>query len=114
MLASHPAIAGIGEESLFNSQLQALRDDLVRASNMQPPSLARQSSQEVIAHYRRKINRLLYKKAESQFKSKATQPSRRIFVVDKMLFNYRNIGQSMLLLLLLLLLAMLTCVCLSL
>eukprot|EP01039_Chlorochromonas_danica_P000985 gene985-1069_t len=92
MLASHPAIAGIGEESLFNSQLQALRDELVRASNLQPPSLARQSSQEVIAHFRRKINRLLYKKAQSQFKSKAAQPSRRIFVVDKMLFNYRNIG----------------------
>lgn len=92
MLDSHSDIVGIGEESIFNAHLLTLRDGLVQASTSpRNPRKPYESMHQVVREFKKKMNQLMYAKVKGRL-APAAGPGRTIYVVDKMLFNYRNIG----------------------
>ncbi len=101
MLDAHPLIWGMGEDSVFNGNLTFLRDSIVAATGS-PKKL-----QEVVLDYgkstvfgmKKMVKQALgdlqqhggIKKKQNSNKGKDMKKMKHI--VDKMLFNYRNIGE---------------------
>lgn len=108
MFDSHSQIWGMGEDSLFNGNLTAFRDALVRASSIPSRSEQVVAVEQVLKDYgtgtARKMRKLALQKlsesssgsgndGEGSEGSKTLAKSKKLkHVVDKMLFNYRNIG----------------------
>lgn len=91
ILDAHPSIYGIGEDSIFNSNLNSIRDAIVAAhtkmqENHDPDVLAK-----TIAHEARRVLKLTASKVR-EVRDGVQQKGKIKRVVDKMLFNYRNIG----------------------
>lgn len=116
MLDSHSLFIGIGEESLFNAHLKGFRDKLVSASRssgggsisddvndgsmnmLNERRRIQKEMQQEIYSYRRRLTKLAYEKIKSQVhevwsKQGSLEGGLKVFIVDKMLFNYRNIGK---------------------
>lgn len=90
ILDAHPSIYGIGEDSIFNSNLNVIRDAIVAAHVAQQETgdpLALSSAVEAQA---KRILRLTAAKVREG--DGVAQKGKIRRVVDKMLFNYRNIG----------------------
>ena len=81
IIAAHPRGHGAGEDSVFNGLLPNIRDDIVAAVGQNDLAVLSRTvqgwSRKVIANMRKKLP------------SDADKDPR---IVDKMLFNYRNIG----------------------
>ena len=106
MLDAHSEIWGMGEDSVFNAHLADLRDSIVRASEKDGPGRTNVPEGEsnmpetakVVKTFGNKIVKKMLDLAKNS--SKLTNPkgesSKKVgnvkHVVDKMLFNYRNIG----------------------
>eukprot|EP01042_Synura_sphagnicola_P000181 gene181-182_t len=88
MLDAHKDVVGIGEESVFNTALPPFRDELVAV--MQGDN-AMKMIQKVVKRYGEGIILNMTTKARRMSAQDGrTQKYKRI--VDKMLFNYKNIG----------------------
>jgi hypothetical protein len=84
MLDAHPNIWGMGEDSTFNANLSHFRDQLVAASSSTdiPTSVS-----DIINDYGTAVIKDMIQLSSNENKT--------IFhIVDKMLTNYRNIGES--------------------
>lgn len=90
MLDSHPEIYGMGEDSFFNSGLNQLRDDLVEVISLNDNI----ATQRVLQTYGKSVVDKMVNQAlnDSNNVDKSVGNARPRRVVDKMLFNYRNIG----------------------
>lgn len=89
MLDSHKHVWGLGEDSIFNSNLPAFRDNIVRAS------VEGNDIQEVLIDYADLVLNKMKDLAvldlkKSKGKKKVKDLKR---MTDKMLFNYKNIGE---------------------
>ena len=103
MLDAHSEIWGMGEDSVFNSNLAELRDSVVKASEIDGPGRTNAPEGEsnmpetakVIRTFGNKIVDLA--KNSSKLTNPKSEPAKKSgnvkHVVDKMLFNYRNIGK---------------------
>eukprot|EP01031_Cornospumella_fuschlensis_P026619 gene26619-32168_t len=113
MLDSHSLCIGIGEESLFNANLKDFRDKLIAASRGSGASsidandasvdvlserkrVQHEMKQEIYA-YRRKLTKLAYERVKGQVcdiwrQRGSPREGLKVYIVDKMLFNYRNLG----------------------
>ena len=86
MLDAHDGIIGLGEDSIFNSNLPQFRDNLVTTIAKQDFVLVR----DLVNSFGAKtISRM---KSASQVFMNATEQKTITRMIDKMLFNYRNIG----------------------
>lgn len=93
MLDSHPLIVGIGEDSVFNGNLIEFRDKLVAISSTGDSKKQLKQEKKLIHTYANRTIAEMYKyvnKSQSQ-----TEVSTIKHVVDKMLFNYKNIGKNL-------------------
>jgi hypothetical protein len=110
MLDAHPNIWGMGEDSIFNGRLNSFRTDLVAAaSNNREVRKVVNKHGNAIVQEMFKLAHTTEKAAEtdksknSKRRSKSKKPSGKDskgqsdvkHVVDKMLFNYRNIGMCL-------------------
>ena len=97
MLDAHADIWGLGEDSIFNGKLPVFRNELVAA--VSDPQGVDAVQRVVLKHSRIIVDRMLNMAKEDMAKSNAvkvkakTKSSKLKHVVDKMLFNYRNIGE---------------------
>eukprot|EP00605_Chrysophyceae_sp_TOSAG23-4_P002051 GSChrysophyteH1.ASY1.ANO1.2272.1 assembled CDS len=96
MLDSHPQVWSTGEYSILNTRLPIYHEELMEAA-----SLGINEVQQVQARWSKSIWRDMMNAAASEMKQNAAQVSvdgstksslKEIIPVDKMLFNYRNIG----------------------
>ena len=91
VLDSHSRIVGIGEDSIFNGLLPAVINDI---SAVMKTSKTVEAVAEVIQYHAENILSRMQEKAESIRKEQgvrdSTEPVR--YIVDKMVFNFRNIG----------------------
>jgi len=110
MLDTHPAILGMGEDSMFNANLTFLRDSLVSiSSNQQHFTTLTQQQQalsKLLLSYGKdtvqKMKLLAWQQHEQSLNSSSTTTASEQAtvaegikkIVDKMLFNYRNIGMT--------------------
>lgn len=86
MLDAHEGIIGLGEDSIFNSNLPQFRDELVATIAKQEFLLVR----DLVNNFGVKIvNRM---KSAAQTFINTTEHNTMKRIIDKMLFNYRNIG----------------------
>lgn len=86
MLDAHDGIIGLGEDSIFNSNLPQFRDNLVSTIAKQDFVLVK----DLVNNFGAKtISRM---KSASQVFMNATEQKTITKMIDKMLFNYRNIG----------------------
>ncbi|CAN0040385.1 unnamed protein product, partial [Ectocarpus fasciculatus] len=90
MLDAHPQIYGMGEDSFFNSGLSKFRDELVEALSLNDNA----ATERVLKSYGKSVvtqmvNRSMNDESNVDKMARKVKPKR---VVDKMLFNYRNIG----------------------
>ena len=86
MLDAHEGIIGLGEDSIFNSNLPQFRDQLVATIAKQEFLLVR----DLVNNFGLKIiNRM---KSAAQTFINTTEHNNIKRIIDKMLFNYRNIG----------------------
>jgi hypothetical protein len=85
ILDAHPNVFGLGEDSLFNSQLPEIKDHVVKAASGTSDEV-----RDVVA----KDAKAVSSKMVAMAKEMDQDPSKGkiLRVVDKMLFNYRNIG----------------------
>jgi hypothetical protein len=91
ILDAHPSIYGIGEDSIFNSNLNDIRDAIVAAHvTMQETNDPRVLPDAITAQAKRVLKLTSAKVREVGDGVKQKGKIKR--VVDKMLFNYRNIG----------------------
>jgi tetratricopeptide (TPR) repeat protein len=86
MLDAHPLVYGMGEDSYFNSGLSSFRDKLVAAMS----SFDLTETQQVLKAYAAEVEGKMVNQSLNDPSRKRMAPAKR--VVDKMLFNYRNIG----------------------
>ncbi len=84
MFDAHSDILGMGEDSIFNANLQELKDKLV---SLAAEGRDTKDLQKVITEYAKKVDKLMTKTAKKDNKQIKFK-----HVVDKMLFNYRSIG----------------------
>lgn len=91
ILDSHSRIVGIGEDSIFNGLLPAVINDI---SSVMKTSKTVEAVAEVIQYHAENILSRMQERAESirreQGVSASEEPVR--YIVDKMVFNFRNIG----------------------
>lgn len=86
MLDAHTEIFGIGEDSIFNGQLNNIRNNVVAAVQISQDKVR----QAVDEDSKIVLKKMLLKANQSSDDTKKRQRVKR--VVDKMLFNYRNVG----------------------
>lgn len=89
MLDAHPEVFGMGEDSVFNSGLAGMRDRLVAAFSDAASGM--EGAKQVLQEYAAEVNQKMIE--QSLLNARNTTPipvPKRI--VDKMLFNYRNVG----------------------
>jgi tetratricopeptide (TPR) repeat protein len=89
MLDAHPEIFGLGEDSVFNSGLAGMRDRLVEA--FADASDATASAKKVLRQYADEVNSKMIEQSLLNARNVTPVPAPKR-IVDKMLFNYRNIG----------------------
>lgn len=89
MLDSHADIWGMGEDSIFNGRLTEFRDDIVRIIGDKSHRL--KDLQEVVVKHGDYVQGKMIEQALN-FTDVAGTSKPPKHVVDKMLFNYRNIG----------------------
>ena len=92
MLASHQSVWGLGEDSVFNSNLAAFRDNLVDTT------VNGGSVQDVLLEHSEYIINAMKDLAEVEFsktKGNKKHVDGLLKMTDKMLFNFRNIGTYM-------------------
>jgi hypothetical protein len=83
----------MGEDSIFNAELSQIRDDIVGAYTSKDPAKTEQRLKETARyHANRVVNKMLSLAANATNEDKGGKPHVPRRVVDKMLFNYRNIG----------------------
>lgn len=86
ILDAHSAVAGNGEDSIFNGRLDRIRNSIVQASMTQSPDILKQ----VIQQNADEVENLTRSRWESRLHgSSETTPKK---FVDKMLMNYVNVG----------------------
>lgn len=90
ILDAHPSIYGIGEDSIFNSNLNVIRDAIVAAHVKQQETQDPTVLRDAIASQAKRVLKLTASKVKEGDGVKQKGKIKR--VVDKMLFNYRNIG----------------------
>lgn len=89
MLNAHKDMWGIGEESIFNGNLNSFRNDLVKAIDSGDINKLRDS----INKHGKFVEKNMLTKAEDQYLDAYNSSAPKfLHVIDKMLFNYRNIG----------------------
>lgn len=90
MLDAHKNILGTGEDSIFNANLDSFRNDIVSSINNGNIG----HLQEVIEQHGSFVEEHMLKVARkvTTDSAKKKAASARQVVIDKMLFNYRNIG----------------------
>ena len=88
---AHPSIYGIGEDSVFNSNLNTIRDAIVEAHLRQQENNDPNVLSDTIAAQAKRILKLTSAKVK-EIGDGVKQKGKIKRVVDKMLFNYRNIG----------------------
>jgi hypothetical protein len=105
MLDSHPSIWGMGEDSMFNANLTFLRDAIVRTTSSNQASLGVPGSASASQYYEasNKLKHLLLDYGKSTVQSmketahnlyyvESNKDIQQLkYIVDKMLFNYKNI-----------------------
>jgi hypothetical protein len=89
MLDAHSQIWGMGEDSIFNGNLTMFRDELVDASNRKLDD--DKPVEDVIKNFGKKTAIRMKNQAIKSIKNQGKIKNLK-HVVDKMLFNYRNIG----------------------
>mmetsp|Transcript_2943 Transcript_2943/g.4462 ORF Transcript_2943/g.4462 Transcript_2943/m.4462 type:complete len:1306 (-) Transcript_2943:83-4000(-) len=86
ILDAHPSVYGLGEDSVFNSHLPLVRNDIVQASAEGPGRVY-----DVVEKSAKMILKKMHKQSrELNINDSSKRKVKRM--VDKMLFNYRNIG----------------------
>jgi tetratricopeptide (TPR) repeat protein len=91
MLDSHPEVWGMGEDSIFNVNLPAFRDD-VAVAIADKSTGGMKHLREVITKHGQFVQDKMIEKARNFTKSSSSPSKNILHVVDKMLFNFRNIG----------------------
>ncbi len=86
VLDAHPGVVGIGEDSVFNGMLPMVIKDILAIIK---ESSTVEAVATVVQHYAEEILRKMKEKAD-QMKGPDKGPAR--YIVDKMVFNFRNIG----------------------
>jgi hypothetical protein len=107
MLDSHPLIWGMGEDSVFNANLTVLRDAVVQATSIgsaeQLQNVILDFGQSTVLGMRKMVRTAMgesrvsannQKKLQSHTVSGEKDFKKLRHIVDKMLFNYRNIGKA--------------------
>lgn len=85
ILDAHPNVFGLGEDSIFNSQLPEVKEHVVKAASG--------SNDEVIETVAKDAKSITSKMiALAKEMDSDSSKGKILRVVDKMLFNYRNIG----------------------
>lgn len=84
MFDAHSDILGMGEDSIFNANLQELKDKLV---SMATDGSDVKDLQRAVGEYAKKVDKLMIKTVKKDDKNVKFK-----HIVDKMLFNYRSIG----------------------
>jgi tetratricopeptide (TPR) repeat protein len=103
MLDAHPEIFGMGEDSVFNAHLSDLRDGIVAASeedqrdrqvNMEAGGVTMPATAKTVNKFGKLVTRKMLSLAKNATTAsgKMAKEGEVKHVVDKMLFNYRNIG----------------------
>ena len=97
MLDSHPSVWGLGEDSIFNGNLPAFRDEVVRGAT-QFPGNTDVVQATVIKHSKYVVKEMKSISATYIEKNKSTKRDKTAKkkvekISDKMLFNFRNIGK---------------------
>ena len=91
ILDSHSQISGAGEDSIFNGRLPVIRDEIVKSIKqgvLELKKVVDKHALEVVYKMFEKVETLGKNKGNSKDTKKKT-PER---IVDKMLFNFRNVG----------------------
>jgi tetratricopeptide (TPR) repeat protein len=108
ILDSHPNIRGMGEDSFFNANLTFLRNSIVEVSTEYPQEEAFYALEDLLLEYgdhtvekmKESVLDLYYQeennKSDDKEKNtkKSGKPEEMKHIVDKMLFNYKNIGNE--------------------
>ena len=97
MLDSHPSVWGLGEDSIFNGNLPAFRDEVVRGAT-QFPGNTDVVQATIIKHSKHVVKEMKIISATYIEKNKSTKRDKTAKkkvekITDKMLFNFRNIGK---------------------
>ena len=82
ILSSHSKVWGAGEDSVFNGNLPAVRDRVVAAVATGKVSVLKKA----VDRFAAEVEKGMYAKVPAAERRNVK------FIVDKMLFNYRNIG----------------------
>lgn len=85
ILDAHPNVFGLGEDSIFNSQLPEVKDHVVKAA-----SGSSEDVEKTVAKDAKVITSKMVAMAKEM--DEDSSKGKILRVVDKMLFNYRNIG----------------------
>lgn len=85
ILDAHPNVFGLGEDSIFNSQLPEVKEHVVQAA-----SGSSEQVREVVARDAKLITTKMIALAKEM--DEDSSKGKILRIVDKMLFNYRNIG----------------------
>ena len=98
MLDSHPSVWGLGEDSIFNGNLPAFRDEVVKGAT-QYPGDTNIVQATVIKHSKYVVKEMKALSAIHIEKNKALKKNKMAKkkvdkITDKMLFNFRNIGKN--------------------
>ena len=98
MLDSHPSVWGLGEDSIFNGNLPAFRDEVVRGAT-QFPGDTDVVQATVMKHSKYVVKEMKSLSAIHIEKNKTTKRDKTVKkkvekITDKMLFNFRNIGKE--------------------
>lgn len=103
MLDRHPSIWGMGEDSVFNANLTALRDNIVAISSSSVDTYQNTADlEELLVDYGDQTVEKMKETAERLYyvEGKAGSDQSTVkYIVDKMLFNYKNIRKNLFLLL---------------
>ena len=90
MLDAHKEIYGIGEESVFNPYIPLIRDAIVQVLTKSAEDI--DGIKRVVDKYGKKVVSEMLEVAKNDTKASNKNAGKIKRVVDKMLFNYRNIG----------------------
>jgi len=92
ILSSHPDVAGMGEDSVFNGRLPQVRDAIVRAVSATAAAGSLRPLVDAVEAHSRGIAEAMHAKLAPAERLNTATGKRVARIVDKMLFNYRNIG----------------------
>ena len=98
MLDAHPLIWGMGEDSVFNGNLTYLRDAMVQVntdenSQKRLESVLLDFGQSTVQGMKKMVRQTVGEQAKGKTKNANKDWKKMRHIVDKMLFNYRNIGE---------------------